>query len=52
MSHIADMSNIKWHTNGNATYAAKLSGFSVDNSATGILVRSVVVHLGSDDYKT
>ena len=52
MSHAGDMPNIKSDANGNATYSAKLSGFSVDNSATGILGRSVVVHRDPDDYKS
>lgn len=52
MSHAGDMPNIKSDANGNATYSAKLTGFSVDNSATGILGRSVVVHRDPDDYKS
>ena len=52
MSHAGDMPNIKSDANGNATYSAKLTGFTVDNSATGILGRSVVVHRDPDDYKS
>ena len=50
--HAGDMPNIKTDANGNATYSAKLSGFSLNNGSSGILGRSVVVHRDPDDYKS
>ena len=52
MSHAGDMPNIKSDANGNATYSAKLHGFSVNTGPTGIVGRSVVVHRDPDDYKS
>jgi Cu-Zn family superoxide dismutase len=52
MNHAGDMPNIKSDANGNATYTAKLHGFSVNIGPTGIVGRSVVVHRDPDDYKT
>lgn len=51
-SHAGDMPNIKADSNGNAIYSAKLTGFSLNNSASGILGRAIVVHRDPDDYKS
>ena len=52
MNHAGDLPNIKSDANGNATYTAKLHGFSVNTGPTGIVGRSVVVHRDPDDYKS
>ena len=52
MNHAGDLPNIQSDAKGNAVYTAKLHGFSVDDSATGILGRSVIIHRDQDDYKT
>lgn len=52
MSHAGDLPNIKSDAQGNAIYTATLHGFAVNNGATGILGRSVVVHRDPDDYKS
>ena len=52
MSHAGDMPNIKSDANGNATYSAKLHGFTVNTGPSGIVGRSVVVHRDPDDYKS
>jgi len=48
-SHAGDMPNIKVDENGNASYQATLTHFSL-NGEQNILGRSVVVHLNKDDY--
>ena len=50
--HAGDMPNIKSDANGNASYSATVSGFTVSSGANGILGKSVVVHRDPDDYKS
>lgn len=52
MNHAGDMPNIKADASGNATYTTKVSWFTIDTGATGIIGKGVVVHRDPDDYKS
>lgn len=51
MHHAGDMPNIISDANGNASYKATLSDFTLEGEQS-IIGRAVVVHRDPDDYKT
>ena len=50
--HAGDLGNIEADAQGKATYDATIEGITLDDSKTGIIGKSVVVHAKADDLKT
>ena len=52
MAHAGDFGNITSDANGNVNTEMTVKRITLDNSATGIIGRSVIVHAKADDLKT
>jgi Cu-Zn family superoxide dismutase len=50
--HGGDLGNLTADASGKATYEATIEGLTLDESKTGIIGRSVIVHEKPDDMKT
>ena len=50
--HGGDLGNLTADANGKATYEATVDGITIDDSKTGIIGKSVIVHEKPDDLKT
>ncbi|MBC8105401.1 MAG: superoxide dismutase family protein [Anaerolineae bacterium] len=52
MAHAGDFGNITSDANGNVNTEMTVKGITLDNSPTGVIGRSVIVHAKVDDLKT
>ena len=50
--HGGDLGNLTADANGKATYEATVDGITIDDSKTGVIGKSVIVHEKPDDMKT
>lgn len=50
--HAGDLGNLEADAQGKATYDATVEGLTLDDSKTGIIGKSVIVHAKADDLKT
>ena len=50
--HGGDLGNLEADANGKATYDATVQGITLDEGATGIIGKSVIVHEKADDLKS
>ena len=50
--HGGDLGNLEADANGKATYDATIQGITLDEGATGIIGKSVIVHEKADDLKS
>ena len=50
--HAGDLGNLEADDKGKATYDAVAEGITLDDSKTGIIGKSVIVHAKADDLKT
>ena len=50
--HGGDLGNLQADADGKATYDATIQGLTIDESATGIIGKSVIIHEKADDLTT